>query len=566
MVNFKEEAVKLLSLVIENMDETEISEALEVPKYTNMGDFAFPCFKLSKEFRKAPNMISKDLEEKIVISEAFEKIEAVGPYINFTNSKSIFAKSVITKVLNEADDYGNSDLGGNKKVIVEFSSPNIAKPFHMGHIRTTMIGNSLYRIHKKIGYDTVAINHLGDYGTQFGKLIVAFKKWGNREVIDKDPIAELVKIYVKFHEVAEEEPNLEDEARAWFKKLEEGDQEAKELWKWMRDASLKEFSRVYDMLDVHFDSYAGESFYSDKIPAVLEELREKNVVIKDDGAEIVDLEEYNMPPALITKKDGSSLYITRDIAAAMYRKEHYDFHKNIYVVGSQQHLHFAQWMKIIDLMGHDWSKDCVHVEFGMVGLEEGSMSTRKGRVVYLEDVLNKAVEQTKKIIEEKNPNLENKEEIAKAVGVGAVVFQELSNNRIKDYTFSWEKTLSFEGETGPYVQYTHARACSLLRKAGVESLENINFSRIEDEVSIDVIRLLNKFPEVIVDASNKYEPSIISRYVVNLAQMFNRFYHDNPIIVDDLELKKARIAIVQAVANTIKNGLYLVGLKAPERM
>lgn len=566
MINFKEEAVKLLSLAIENMSEAEISEALEVPKYTNMGDFAFPCFKLSKEFRKAPNMISKELEEKIAESDVFEKIEAVGPYVNFTNSKVLFAKAVIAKILDEADDYGKSNIGENKKVIVEFSSPNIAKPFHMGHIRTTMIGNSLYRIHKKIGYDTVAINHLGDYGTQFGKLIVAFKKWGNREEIDKNPIAELVKIYVKFHEAAEDEPSLDDEARAWFKKLEDNDEEALELWKWMRDASLKEFSRVYDMLDVHFDSYAGESFYSDRIPHVLDELRDKSVVKKDDGAEIVDLEEYNMPPALITKKDGSSLYITRDIAAAMYRKEHYDFYKNIYVVGSQQHLHFAQWMKIIELMGYDWAKDCVHVEFGMVALEEGSMSTRKGRVVYLEDVLNKAIEQTKKIIEEKNPNLENKEDVAKAVGVGAIVFQELSNNRIKDYTFSWEKTLSFEGETGPYVQYTHARACSLLRKSGIEKLENIDFSSVTDEVSIDVIRLLNKFPETIIDASSKYEPSIISRYVVNLAQMFNRFYHENPILVDDIEIKKARLAIVKAVANTIKNGLYLVGLKAPEKM
>ncbi|BEP28624.1 arginine--tRNA ligase [Helicovermis profundi] len=566
MINFKNEVVDLLSVVIPEIEKNEISSLLEIPKYTNMGDFAFPCFKLSKIYRKSPNMISKDLVEKISGNKYFEKIESVNAYINFTNSKTIFVKSVLENVNEKKDSYGSSDIGNGEEIIVEFSSTNIAKPFHMGHIRSTMIGNSLYKIHKFLGYDTVAINHLGDYGTQFGKLIVAYKLWGNKEDIENNPIPELLKIYVKFHEEAEKDEKLDQEARDWFKKLENNDQEAYDLWKWFKDVSLKEFNRVYGMLGVEFDSYTGESFYSDKMPAVLNELREKNILTKSKGAEIVDLEEYDMPPALVTKSDGSSLYITRDLAAAIYRKNHYKFAKNIYVVGSQQKLHFQQWFKIIELMGYDWYKDCVHVDFGMVGLEEGSLSTRKGRVVFLEDVLNKAVDKTKEIIEEKNPNLKNKEEVAKAIGIGAVVFQELSNNRIKDYTFSLEKTLSFEGETGPYVQYTHARTCSVLRKLDGAISNEIDYSKLNDEVSVEVIRLLAKFPDVVKDAARKYEPSLITRYTIQLAQEFNRFYHDNSILVDDLDLKNARIMLVQAVEQTLKNALTLIGLKAPEQM
>ncbi|MBN2259520.1 MAG: arginine--tRNA ligase [Clostridiales bacterium] len=566
MLDFKKTASQLIAREVDSMTIQEIYDAFEVPKFTQMGDLAFPCFKFAKVQRKSPNIIAEEISKSIESNEIFEKITSEGGYVNFTISKAILAKEVLLNIESQKDFYGSSNIGAGKTAIVEFSSTNIAKPFHIGHIRSTMIGNSLYRIYKFMNYDTVGINHLGDYGTQFGKLIVAFKLWGDKETIENDPIPELLKLYVKFHEEAEKNPVLDEEARQWFTKLENNDTEAYELWKWIRDESLKEFNRVYTLLDVHFDSFAGESFYSDKMPAVLTELRESGVLVKDAGAEIVDLSEHNMPPALITKKDGSSLYITRDLAAAIYRKNHYNFYKNIYVVGAQQQLHFKQWFKIIEMMGHEWAKDCVHVEFGTVSLEEGSLSTRRGKIVFLEDVLNKAVEQTAKIIEEKNPNLENKEEVAKAVGVGAVVFQELSNNRIKDYTFSLEKTLSFEGETGPYVQYTHARACSVLKKANEYSLENINFDLLTDERSIEVIRILNKFPEITMLAAEKYEPSIVTRYTVNLAQEFNHFYHDNSIITDDAELTKARLLLVDAVRQTIKNGLYLIGLKAPEKM
>ncbi len=566
MIDFKMTIAELLNEKIEAMTVEEIYDTIEYPKHEDMGDYAFPCFRLAKAFRKAPNMIAADIVEAIGSHAYFETIESVAAYINFKIDKAVFAKAVLEEISEKGDQYGATDIGENKNLIVEFSSVNIAKAFHMGHIRSTMIGNALYKIFGFLGFNAISINHLGDYGTQFGKMIVAYKKWGDKDVILKDPVRELVKLYVKFHEEAENDPVLDDTAREWFTKLENGDQEAYELWAWMKELSLVEFDRVYDMLGVHFDSYAGESFYSDKIPAVLEEMRNKNIMKKSEGAEIVDLEPHNMPPALITKKDGSSLYITRDIAAAMYRKSHYDFVKNIYVVGAPQQLHFKQWMKIIELMGHEWAKDCVHVEFGTVSLEEGSMSTRKGRVIYLEEVLLKAVESTKAIIEEKNPNLENKDEVAKQVGVGAVVYQELSNNRIKDYTFSWESTLSFEGETGPYVMYTHARACSVLRKADVEFSAGIEYKHLGDDASKDVIRLLSKFPEVVLESARKYEPAMVTRYVTNLAQRFNRFYHDNPILVDDVEVKKARLALVDATRQTIKTGLNLVGLAAPERM
>ncbi len=566
MIQFKEEIAKGLAPHIETMTAAEIEVAIEYPKYAHLGDFAFPCFRLAKVFRKSPQLIAESLADHFKDHALFSTVEAAGGYLNFKIDPGTFAKSVLETVNEAGEAYGQSDLGKGQTVIVEFSSTNIAKPFHMGHIRSTMIGNSLYRIHQALGYDTVAINHLGDYGTQFGKLIVAFKLWGDRETIEKNPIPELLKLYVRFHEEAEKNPEMDNEARAWFFKLEQGDQEAYELWKWIKDVSLMEFNRVYKMLGVHFDSFAGESFYSDKMPEVLTELREKNILKKSDGAEIVDLEPYGMPPALVTKSDGSTLYITRDIAAAIYRKKHYDFDKNIYVVGSQQRLHFQQWFKIVELMGYEWYNDCTHVDFGMVALEEGSLSTRRGRVVFLEDVLNKAVEKTKEIIEEKNPNLENKEEVAKQVGIGAVVFQELSNNRIKDYTFSWDSTLTFEGDSGPYVQYTYARSQSVLKKAGGYDLTGADYQLLDDEASLEVVRLIAKYPEVIVDASRKYEPSLVTRHISDLAKAFNKFYHDNAILVEDAELRKARLALVKAAGQTIKNGLYLISLGAPEEM
>ncbi len=566
MIDFKKEITNILDEKISEMNFEEIQSMIEIPPNSDMGDFAFPCFKLAKVFRKAPNMIANDIVEAIGENSLFEKVDTAGAYINFTIDKKTFAKTVIDEVMEKGDMFGSVDLGEGKNVIVEFSSPNIAKPFHIGHIRTTVIGSALNNIYKFLGYNTIAINHLGDYGTQFGKLIVAIKAWGDRDVIELNPIPELLKLYIKFHEVAEEKTELEDEARMWFKKLEDEDKEATELWQWIRDVSLMEFNRVYGMLGIEFDSYAGESFYSDKMPSVLEQMREKNIMKKSEGAEIVDLEPFGMPPALITKKDGSSLYITRDIAAAIYRKNHYDFYKNIYVVGSQQNLHFNQWIKIIELMGNEWANDCIHVPFGMISLEEGTMSTRKGRVVFLEDVLNKAVEKTKEIIGNKNPNLEDKEKVAKDVGIGAVVFQELSNNRIKDYTFSWERTLNFDGESGPYVQYTHARASSLLRKTELDYKNDIKFDLLSEKEAMELIRILNKFPDVVVDSARKNEPSVVTRYTIDLAQAFNKFYHDHPILVEDKELQKSRLALVDACRQTIKNGLKLIGVAAPERM
>ncbi|KAB3534399.1 arginine--tRNA ligase [Alkaliphilus pronyensis] len=551
---------------IKELSKEELLLTIEIPKNSDMGDFAFPCFKLSKVYRKSPNIIAQELAGRIKLTEAFEKIEVAGGYLNFFVNQAYFVGSVIREVIEKKNDYGRSKIGEGKNVIVEFSSPNIAKPFHIGHIRTTVIGNSLYKIYDFLGYNTITINHLGDYGTQFGKLIVAFKKWGKEEEVKSNPIPALLKLYVKFHEEAEKNPQLEDEARMWFKKLEDGDEEAQVLWQWFRDVSLEEFNRTYNMLDISFDSLAGESFYSDKMPKAVKMMEELNILQKSKGADIVDLEEYGMPPALIRKSDGSTLYITRDIAAAIYRKETYDFYKNIYVVGSQQNLHFQQWKKIIELMGMDWAEDCIHVSFGLVGLEEGTIATRKGRVVFLEDVLKRAVDKTKEIINDKNPNIDNLEEIAAQVGIGAIVFQELSNNRIKDYTFSWDKALNFEGETGPYVQYTHARASSVLRKSDIEVTADIDEGVLTDGVTLALIKLIQQLPEVILDAQRKNEPSIITRHIIDIAQAFNRFYHDHPILVEDEEVKRARLAVVFAVKQVLYTGLYLLGIKAPEKM
>ena len=566
MQDFKLAIANCLKEKIEDLTLEEIVALIEVPPNKEMGDFAFPCFKLAKVFRKAPNMIAADLAENIEANGAISKVMPLGGYVNFFVNKSQLAETVINDVLTKKEKYGHSDLGQEKAVVIDFSSPNIAKPFHIGHIRTTVIGNALYKIYDSQGYNVVRVNHLGDYGTQFGKLIVAFKLWGSKEAVEANPIPELLKLYVKFHEEAEQKPEMEDEARAWFTKLENGDEEAKALWQWFRDESLKEFARVYDLLDIEFDSYAGESFYSDKMDSVIETLKDKKLLVQSQGTNVVDLEEYNMPPALITKNDGSTLYMTRDLAAAIYRKNTYDFDKCIYVVGSQQSLHFQQLFKVLELMGYEWSKDLIHVPFGMVALEEGTMSTRKGRVVFLEDVLKQAVEKTKEIVLSKNPNAKNVEQIAKQVGVGAVVFQELSNSRIKDYTFSWSRTLSFEGETGPYVQYTHARCCAVLRKAEEEVTTDINYNLLSDGDGAEVLKVIGSFNKSILAAMRKNEPHIITRFVLDLAQAFNKFYHDNPILVEDAELRKARLALVAATRQTIENALALLGMHAPERM
>ncbi len=570
MIDYKERIADIIAPAAPELDKADILDMIETPGDSKMGDFAFPCFKLAKIFRKAPPLIAADIAEAIKDNEFFVKVEQVNAYVNMFISKEAMASEVISQVISEGDDYGRSDIGAGRKVIVEYSSPNIAKPFHIGHIRSTVIGNSIYKIFDFLGYDAFRINHLGDYGTQFGKMICAYRRWGKKEDVEREPIKSLLSYYTKFHQEAEKDPSLEDEARAIFTRLEHGEPEELELWTWFREESLKEFSRVYDMLGISFDSYNGESFYSDKMDRIVDELEEKGLLVEDDGAKIVRLDDYDLPPALIRKRDGSTLYITRDIAAAVYRKETYDFYKNIYVVASQQNLHFQQWFKVIEMMGYDWAKDCVHVPFGLVSMEDGTMSTREGRVIFLEDVLNKAVEKTREIMQEKKVGMEELDRTAADVGIGAVVFNELSNYRIKDYVFSWDKVLNFDGETGPYVQYTHARACSVLRKAGEDvaaaAAAGFDASKIASDSAHALVKLLYEFPAVIVEAGEKYEPSVVTRHIVDIARAFNKFYHDEHILVEDEEEKKAKVALVMASATAIRNGLGLLGMKAPERM
>lgn len=564
-MDFKIEIAKLIAAAADIPVE---EVAVEVPANKAMGDFAFPCFRLAKVFRKAPPLIAQELAEKLEKPEFIEKLEIVGAYVNFFVRKGVYAKEVLTAVLQQKENYGKSDMGKGKTVVIDYSSPNIAKPFHVGHLRSTVIGNALYQIHQELGYHCEGVNHLGDWGTQFGKLIVAYKNWGSREAVERDGIQELMRIYVKFHDEAEAHPELglEDEARLWFVKMQEGDEEALSLWKWFYDISIQEFERVYDMLGVKFDAYTGESFYNDKMDAVVAELQEKGLLQESEGAMIVDLEEENMPPCLIIRKDGGTLYATRDITAALYRKKTYDFDKCIYLTALDQNLHFAQWFEVIHKMGYDWYRDLIHVPFGLVSLDSGKLSTRHGNVVLMEDLLNQAIGETRKIIEEKNPDLQDKETVAKQVGIGAVIFNDLYNTRIKDVVFSWERMLNFDGETGPYVQYTHARACSILRRAGEVSLENIAYDALSDEASMDVCKLLEAFPEKIKDAAAKLEPSVVTRHLVAIAQAFNKFYHDNPILNSEPAVRQARLAIVVAVEIVLKEGLRLLGIHAPEQM
>ncbi|MBN2285779.1 MAG: arginine--tRNA ligase [Tissierellales bacterium] len=566
MIDYKRKSAELFASTVSHIDVEDIYSLVEVPPDSKMGDFAVPCFKFAKMLRKSPAVIAQEIASEIEENEFFEKTVHQGPYVNFFVNKKHFANVVLKEVYDQKESFGSSDEGHGRNVVVEFSSPNIAKPFHIGHIRTTVIGNALYKIYRFMGFNAIAINHLGDYGTQFGMLISAYKRWGVKEKIESNPIPELLELYIRFNAEAEENADLKEEARYWFKELEGGNAEAKALWEWFKEVSLIEFNRVYDMLNIHFDSFAGESFYSDKMARVIDELEDKKLLVSSQGAQIVDLTPYNMPSPLIKKSDGSTLYITRDIAASIYRKETYDFFKNIYVVGSQQNLHFQQWIKIVELMGYEWAKDCVHVPFGMVALEEGTLSTRKGRVVFLEDVLKKAVEKTLEVINERNPSLEDKEKVAKQVGIGAVLFQELYNNRIKDYVFSWDKTLSFEGETGPYVQYTYARTCSILNKYTKEVNVDIDFELLTDEKEFEILKTLATFNAVILSALEKNEPFYITRFIVDLAQKYNRFYNGCQVLTEDEETTKSRILLTYAVNTTIKIALGLLGMEAPDKM
>ena len=547
------------------LSASDISAMLETPPDPKMGDAALPCFKLAKSLRKAPPKIAAEIAEKLSIPDGIERTEIKGGYLNFFFDRTAFAKDTITKVEAEGEKYGSSDMGAGRVVCMDYSSINIAKPFHIGHLSTTAIGNSLYRIYNFLGFKSVGINHLGDWGTQFGKLIVAYKLWGDEGDINARGVRALFELYVKYHQEAENKPEMDDDARAWFKKIEDGDEEALSLFSWFKELTLKDVSRVYDLLGVTFDSYAGESFYNDKMQPVIDELKEKGLLELSEGAYVVRLDDSDLPPCIILKSDGTTLYATRDLAAAFYRKKHYDFYKSLYVVAYQQNLHFKQIFKVLEMMGCEWSADCEHVAFGMVSLTDGTLSTRKGKVVFLEDVLAKAIEKTTEIIEEKSPNLENKDEVAKTIGVGAVVFSVLSNSRIKDITFDFDRVLNFDGETGPYCQYTHARCCSVLRKAGAMTAEP-DYAALASDQAFAVLRIIESFPEDIVRAMQKNEPSIITRQVVALAQAFNRFYYDVRIIDDDAAGTAARVALAKATAQVIKTGLYLIGVGAPDRM
>ncbi|HHX61719.1 MAG TPA: arginine--tRNA ligase [Epulopiscium sp.] len=570
MRNFKLELAQLLNKQIPEFTVSEIEEMIETPTNTQMGDYAFPCFRLAKALRKAPPVIAKEIASNIEGTDIIDKAESVNAYINFFINKEIYIKSVLDEILDKKQKFGYAQANSKGNVVIDYSAPNIAKPFHIGHLRSTVIGNSLYRIYEAFGYNSIGINHLGDWGTQFGKLIVAYKRYSSKELVEEKGISELLRIYVLFHEEAEKDPALDDQARNYFTAMEKGDEESLALWKWFKEVSLSEFERVYKLLDITFDSYNGEAFYNDKMAPVIKELDEKGLLEESEGARIVRLDEKNMPPCLITKKDGSTLYATRDITAALYRKETYNFEKAIYVTALQQNLHFGQWFEVVRKMGYEWANDLVHVPFGMVSMEGSKFSTRKGNVILLEDILNEAIEKTKSIIQEKNPELENKDYIAEKVGIGAVIFDDMYNSIIKDIQFSWERVLSFEGETGPYVQYTHARTCSLLKKAGIDpstiEFKDIDYTVLTDEVSIDVIKAIAQLPRIIEEAANKYEPSFIARYVIHVAQAFNKFYHDNAILVEDKNIKNTRLAVVAAAKYTIESGLYLLGIYAPEQM
>ena len=550
-------------LDIKELSVKEIAESIEIPPDTSLGDFALPCFPLSKIMRQSPVKIAESLKEKFVTDDKVVKCSVVGGYLNFTIDREKYADDVLREIKKDGALYGASSFGNGKTICVDYSSINIAKPFHIGHLSTTVIGSALCKIFAFLGYKVVGINHLGDYGTQFGKLIVAFKKWSDEETVRRDKLEELSRIYVKFHEEAKKDPSLEDEARRYFALIEKGDEESNRLFGLFKEITLAEVDKIYKLLNVTFDSYAGESFYNDKMDAVVEELREKGLITVSDGASIVDLKDYDMPPCLILKSDGSSLYATRDLAAAVYRHNTYDFYKCLYVVAYQQDLHFKQVFKVLELMGKPWAKDMVHVSYGMVSLESGSMSTREGKVVLLKDVIDRTVEKAYKVIEEKNPDLKDKEETARAVGTGAVIFGALSNNKIKDIVFSYDRVLSFEGETCPYVLYTVARCNSVLDK--VSAKKEFTVPALTDS-EYAVISALGRFPETVVSAAEKYEPSLITRYAIDLAKAFNKFYIDCKIATEDENLRSFRVELVSAVKTALTNALTLLGIKTVKEM
>ncbi len=545
------------------LNPAEIKAGLGTPPSPELGDYSFNCFLLSK---KSPEAAAEDLVKKLNPQKYVKKIQTTGPYINFTVDKEKFTGLVLKEIFTLESSYGNRELGAGKTVVVDFSSPNIAKPFGVGHLRSTVIGNSICKLYESLGYTCIGINHLGDWGTQFGKLIVAYQKWGKEKQLKAKPVQHLYDLYVKFHTEAEKDKSLEEEARDWFRSLEDGEQEATRLWHWFRDISLKEFQRIYDILNIHFDSYAGESFYNSMLPETITKLKTAGLAQESQGALIVDLERFGMSPCLLRKTDGSTLYATRDIAAAMYRFDTYGFDKMIYVVGADQKLYFRQIFKVLELLGCPWADTLVHTPFGLVRFGTGKMSTRKGNVIFLEEVFQKAVDLTEKIIEEKNPDLEDKREIATQVGIGAIVFNDLSTKRIKDVDFSWDRMLNFNGETGPYVQYTYARFSSVLRKYGRQVDDKVNLNLLNSDMETEIVRLLSRFPETVKHAADEYEPSVVTTYLLDLCEASNRFYNHFRVLSEDLETSKTRVLLVWCIRTVLGKGLRLLGMETPERM
>lgn len=566
-MDFKEHVIEKITAVTE-LDREIVEKSIEVPPDEKMGDLAFPCFPLAKVMHKAPPVIAQELAEKLSDDEIIDRAQAQGGYLNFFLNREKLISETVNVVLDAGEKWGMSDMGADKTVLVEYSSPNIAKPFHIGHLFSTAVGNSLARIYKHLGYNVQSLNHLGDWGTQFGKLISAYKRWGDKEVIEKDPINELLKIYVKFHEEAETNTELEDEARECFKKLEDGDKECTELWQYFRDISLVEYKRVYDFLGVKFDSYNGEAFYSDKMDEVVDILKDKGLLVESDGAQVVDLSDENMPPCIILKSNGATIYATRDIAAALYRHRTYDFYKNIYVVGTPQALHFKQIFSVIKRAGWEWGSGCEHVGFGLVRFGGKNLSTRHGDVVLLDDVLREAIEKTREIIEKNGSAVDDKDEAAKAIGIGAVLYTFLKNTREKDIDLDWESTLDFEGESGPYCQYGYARGRSILRRAEGIDYKDADFSKTVSDEEYSLVKQLAAFGDAVKGAAEKNEPFYINRYVTNLTKAFNKFYNTNPIMKNDVdaETKKARLAIVDASTKVIKTALGLLGIDTVESM
>ena len=563
----KEQLAEIIAKNVEGLSPDDILSLLEVPPKPELGDYAFPCFRLAKTMHKAPNLIAEDLKAAITGSLDFiDEIKVQGAYCNFYIKKDLFVKTMLGAACKE--NFGGSDAGAGQAICIDYSSPNVAKNFHVGHLRTTIIGNSLYKIYSKLGYTVHRINHLGDWGTQFGKLIVAYKNWGSKEAVEERGIAELMELYVKFHTEAEQDETLIEQARAWFVKMEQGDEEALSIWQWFKDISMIEYRRAYQLLGVEFDSYNGESFYRDKTPAVIERLENAHLLKESEGAYIVDLEEYDMAPCIIKKADGGSIYATRDLAAIFYRKETYNFVKCLYVTGQEQKLHFAQVFKVIELLGNDWAaSQLIHIPYGLVSLEGAKLSTRSGNIIYAEDILLEAISKVKEVIEEKNPELENKDEVAKMVGVGAIIFNDLYNQRIKDVSFKWEKILNFEGETGPYVQYTYARCSSLLRAVpDFDEAGDIDYSLITDLEAMELLKAINKFPKAVADAAEKYEPFLISRFAIEVAQAFNRFYNSSRINVPEIDIRNARLKLTAVTRKTLRDALALLGIDCPEQM